>query len=301
MKKGYLFVLLTALVSGVSIFLNKFAVSGIDPYVFTFSKNLLVALFLLAVLLMFKEFKALKKLTGTQWAKLAAIGLVGGSVPFLLFFKGLSMAPSVTASLLHKSMFLFVAVAAVFFLREKLSKGFFIAAVLLFAGNLLLLGKAAMGFGVPELLILAAVIFWSAETIISKHVLKELSSNVVAFGRMFFGVLFILAFLTATGSVGKIISFTAPQLGWIAFTSVLLFAYVTSWYAGLKRVSATGASCVLVLGSAVTTLLSFFYSGSVAMTELVGAALISSGVLVMLGYSYIASKFKLILASKTEN
>jgi drug/metabolite transporter (DMT)-like permease len=298
MKKGYLFVLLTALVSGVSIFLNKFAVSGIDPYIFTFSKNLLVALFLLAMVFMFREFKALKKLTGTQWAKLAAIGLVGGSVPFLLFFKGLSMAPSVTASLLHKSMFLFVAVAAVFFLKERLSKGFFIAAILLFAGNLLLLGKAVMGFGLPELLILVAVLFWSAETIISKHVLEELSSNVVAFGRMFFGVIFIFAFLAFNGGIGNIASFTLPQLGWILFTSVLLLAYVSSWYAGLKLVSATGASCVLVLGSAITTLLSLVFAGPVGLAEVAGAALITSGVLVWLGYSYLASKVNLLLPSK---
>lgn len=289
------------MVSGVSIFLNKFAVKGIDAYLFTGAKNLLVALFLLSVLLLFREFKDLKRLTSRQWWLLVAIGFFGGSVPFLLFFKGLSMAPSVTASLLHKSMFIFIAAAAYFFLKEKLNKGWMIAALLLFAGNLFLLGKAALGFGVPELLILAAVLFWSAETIISKHVLKELSSNVVAFGRMFFGVLFILVFLIATGSINSIASLTVSQLGWIIFTSVLLFAYVTSWYAGLKLVPASRAACILVLGSAVTTLLSFFYSGSVTLSEIVGAALISSGVLVMLGYSYIASKLRLIFPSRNKN
>jgi drug/metabolite transporter (DMT)-like permease len=114
-------------------------------------------------------------------------------------------------------------------------------------------------------------------------------------------VLFILVFLIATGSINSIASLTVSQLGWIIFTSVLLFAYVTSWYAGLKLVPASRAACVLVLGSAVTTLLSFFYSGSVTLSEIVGAALISSGVLVMLGYSYIASKLRLIFPSRNKN
>ncbi|MBW2997073.1 DMT family transporter [Candidatus Woesearchaeota archaeon] len=298
MKKGYLLVLLTALVSGISIFLNKFGVNGINPYIFTWSKNILVALFLLCTLILFKEFKDFKELTAKQWGKLVAIGFFGGSVPFLLFFKGLSMAPSATASLLHKSMFIFVAFAAVFFLKEKLNKGFLIAAILLFLGNLLLLGRTGFGFGIPELLIMSAVILWSAETIISKHVLQELSSRIVAFGRMFFGVLFILVFLATTGNMTHLAALTVPQIGWIVFTAVLLFLYVTSWYAGLKLIPASRAVCVLLLGSAVTTILSFIYAGSVTVAGLAGVALILSGVLIIIGYSYLASKIRILLPSK---
>ncbi|MFC1742197.1 DMT family transporter [Nanoarchaeota archaeon] len=298
MKRGYLFVLLTALVSGASIFLNKFGVQGINPYIFTWSKNILVALFLLSALIMFKEFKTLKTLTKKQWGKLVAIGLFGGSIPFLLFFKGLSMAPSASAALLHKSMFIFVTFAAILFLKEKINRKFIIAAILLFIGNLLILGKTAFGFGVPEFLILTAVLFWSTETIISKHALKELPSRVVAFGRMFFGVLFIFAFLAVTGNISGITALTAPQLGWIVLTSILLFAYVTSWYAGLKLVPASRAVCVLLLGSAITTLLSFIYAGSVTISGLAGSALIIFSVLMITAYSTIASKARHLLPSK---
>jgi drug/metabolite transporter (DMT)-like permease len=301
MKKGYLFVLLTALVSGVAIFLNKFAVGGINPYIFTWSKNLIVALFLISTVILFKEFKTLKTLTAKQWGKLVAIGLLGGSIPFLLFFKGLSMAPSASASLLHKSMFLFIAVLAVFFLKEKLNKGFIAAAILLFIGNFLLLKNTSFAFGIPEFLIIGAVLFWSAETIVSKHALKEMSSRIVAFGRMFFGVLFILAFLVFTGNTSHITALTTPQLGWILFTSVLLFAYVTSWYAGLKLIPASRAACVLLLGSAITTLLSFIYAGSVTIAGLGGVAFILSGVILIIGYSYVTSKFKFLLPSRAHN
>ncbi|MEM4264083.1 MAG: DMT family transporter [Candidatus Woesearchaeota archaeon] len=297
-KRGYLFVLLTALVSGVSIFLNTFAVKGINPYVFTFSKNVLVVVFLLSLLLLFNEIKSFKLLSKMQWFKLVLIGLVGGSVPFLLFFKGLSMSASSTASLLHKSMFFLVALLAVLFLKEKLNWRFAVAALLLFAGNYLLLESKSFAFGVPEMLILGAVAFWSVETIISKHVLKEVSSRVVAFGRMFFGSLFIFVFLAATGNLQGIASLSVPQFGWIAFTSVLLLAYVTTWYAGLQRVPASIASCILVLGSAVTTVLSFAYSGSFSFAGLAGAALIISGVVLVAGYSYFASKLKFLFPSQ---
>lgn len=297
-KWGYLFVLLTALVSGVSIFLNKFAVKGINPYVFAFSKNVLVVLFLFSLLILFREIKSFKALNRLQWFKLVLIGFFGGSIPFLLFFKGLSMSASSTASLLHKSMFFLVALLAVLFLKERLNKGFAVAALLLFAGNFLLLETKTFSFGIPEFLILVAVVFWSIETIISKNALKDVPSKVVAFGRMFFGSLFILVFLAATGNLSGIVLLSVPQLGWIAFTSALLLFYVMTWYAGLQRIPASIASCILVLGSAITTVLSFAYSGSFSLVELAGAALIVSGVVLAISYSYFVSKLKFLLPSK---
>jgi len=295
MKKGYLLVLLTALVSGVSIFLNKFAVTGIDPYIFTFSKNILVALLLISLIMFFKEYDTIKRLTKKQWGQLVMIGFFGGSVPFLLFFKGLSMAPSATAALLHKSMFIFVAVLAVLFLKEKLNKWAIIAVALLFGGNLLLLNTASLnslGFGSAELLILIAVMFWSIETIISKQVLAEIPSRVVAAGRMFFGVLFIAAFLVFKGEISGLVAMTSAQIGWVLLTSALLLAYVTSWYAGLKIIPASQAACVLLLGSAITTLLDFAYSGMITLTGLAGAASVSLGVILIIGYSNNISRNK---------
>lgn len=297
-KRGYLLVLSTALVSGAAIFLNKFGVSGINPYVFTFAKNVLVVLFLLSLLILFNDFKAFKSLKKTQWLKLVAIGFFGGSIPFLLFFKGLSMAPSTTAALMHKSMFIFVSILAVYFLKEKVDKKFIIAALLLFAGNFALLNITSFGLGIPDLYILIAVLLWTTETIISKHTLKEVPSRVVAFGRMFFGVLFILVFLAATGNITHLASLTISELGWILFTAVFLLFYVTTWYAGLKRIPASSAASVLVLGSAVTTALSIISAGSFNFIDVTGIILITGGVAALAGIFDIATKIKLILPSK---
>lgn len=295
MNTGYLLVLLTALVSGVSIFLNKFGVEGINPYVFTFSKNVLVVLFLISALIFFREFKILRNLRKTQWLKLVAIGFFGGSVPFLLFFKGLSLSSSATSSLIHKSMFVFVAVLAVFFLKERLNKTFIAAAGLLFAGNFLLLNAKAFSFNAGDLLIVFAVLLWSVETIISKHALKELPSMIVAFGRMFFGVLFIFIFLTASGNILPLASLSASQLSWIFFTATLLLLYVITWYAGLKKISASSAASILVLGSAITTTLSAVYAASFSWFDLAGILLISSGVFIAVAYSYLILRIRLFL------
>ncbi|MBU0461410.1 MAG: DMT family transporter [Nanoarchaeota archaeon] len=297
MERGYWLVLLTALISGASIFLNKFGVEGINPYVFTWSKNILVSVFLLVLILFFKEIKTFKTLNKKQWLQLGAIGLVGGSVPFLLFFKGLAMTPSTTSALLHKSMFIFVAVFAVFFLKEKLNKYFLAGAGLLFLGNLLLIKKLSFGFGISDMLIILAVLLWSVETIISKKALAGMPSRIVALGRMGFGVLFILVFLLFTSNISYAAALTLPQIGWIVFTSVLLLLYVSTWYAGLQKISASSATCILVLGSAITTLLSFAYSGTIAIGEIVGVGLIMLGTGLIIFYSKAVLEIKDFISS----
>ena len=68
---------------------------------------------------------------------MTVIGVIGGSVPFILFFSGLAMASAPTAAFIHKTLFVWVVVLAVPFLGERL--GWFPIAALgvLLAGQFL--------------------------------------------------------------------------------------------------------------------------------------------------------------------
>lgn len=288
MNKGLSLVFLTAVISGFSIFLNKFGVEGINPYVFTFSKNLIVFLFLFSVIVFFRKFDQLKKLPAKQWLKLAVIGLLGGSIPFLLFFKGLSMASGATSAFIHKTMFVYVMFLAAIFLKEKINKKVLAGAAILLLGNFLLLKMNNFAFNIGDFLILVATLFWAVENTISKYVLKTLNSTIVAFGRMFFGSIFILIFLIFSGNINSVATLTAGQMLWVIITSALLFFYVFTWYSGLKHVKVSIATSVLLLGSPITTLLSFiFLDSAVSLSQLVGVLLIPVGVFfVFLGYQH---------------
>ena len=48
------------------------------------------------------------------------IGVIGGSVPFILFFNGLAMASAPSAAFIHKTLFVWVVLLAVPFLGERL-------------------------------------------------------------------------------------------------------------------------------------------------------------------------------------
>src|SRR4030043_1105694 len=125
--KGYLLILATALISGASIFINKYSVAVFNPYIFTFFKNALAAVFLSAILLVFWDFSSFKSLKKKHWLILLAIGLGGGGIPFLLFFKGLSLTSAAGASFIQKTMFVWIFILAGMLLKEKITKKFILA------------------------------------------------------------------------------------------------------------------------------------------------------------------------------
>lgn len=265
-------VALTAIISGFSIFINAFGVKGFDSSVFTFSKNIVVAILLITTVLALGQWSSLRELTARQWRKLALIGLIGGSIPFLLFFKGLQMTTGTTGAFLHKTLFVFVALFALFTIKEKLSKGWTFAAGLLIAGAFLMI-RPDLAFSSGHLLILGAVVFWAAENVLAKHTVKDMSGTIVALGRMGFGSLFILAFLLVTGKGGIVLAMSGAQWGWIMVTSAFLFGYVLSYYNGLMHIEVSTAAAILTLGLPITTALQYLFLGA-SVTPLTAAGML---------------------------
>jgi drug/metabolite transporter (DMT)-like permease len=283
MKKGVKLIVATAIISGFSIFFNTFGVKGIDSSIFTFAKNIIVAIFLLSMILLIKQFNEIKNLKPKSWIKLSSIGLIGGSIPFLLFFKGLQLTTGPTSAFIHKTLFIYASIFAIIFLKEKLNHKIIIPAILLLIGNFLLLKINSFTFGQGEFFILVATVFWATENIISKHALKELSGNMVAFGRMAFGSLFILIFLLFTNKIPLLLSLAPKQIFWILATSILLLLYVTTYYNGLKTVKVTTATSILLLGSPITLLLnSIFLEKTINLSQSTGILSIFTAVIIMI-------------------
>ena len=292
-NKGITLVLGTAVISGFAVFINSFGVKSFDPYLYTFLKNTVVALFLVGLLLGVKEFKQLKKLTRKDWLLLSVIGLIGGSIPFLLFFKGLSLTTAASGSFVHKTMFIYVAILAGVFLKEKLPSRLLIAGALLLIGNLYFLKFLPSGVQTGDLLVLAATLFWAVENTISKYALRTLSPRILAFGRMGIGSVFIAAFLLFTGGFNTVSTLTTLHWQWVLISGIILFGYVTTWYTGLKYVSVSTATIILLLGSPITSLLTFIFQGQpFTQTQAVGSFLLVGGAALAIGFGTIARLVK---------
>lgn len=261
MTKGIKFAILTALISGISIFVNKFAVSAIKPpLVFTMSKNIMVGILILAILLISKKWQLVKELKRKEMMKLGLIGLIGGSIPFYLFFEGLSQTSAVNSNLIHKSLVFWVALLSFKFLKEKLSFKQILAVLILLGSNLIIGGFEGFKFNQGELMILGATWFWAVENIIAKKTLKTVDPDIVAGARMGLGsiVLFIFALIKYPGFVDKI-NLDVTQLFWLIFTCITLLGYVMSWYRALKYEKAITVTAVLVGATIVTNLLSAIF------------------------------------------
>ncbi|MFH1642465.1 MAG: DMT family transporter [Nanoarchaeota archaeon] len=293
-KKGVLLVSLTAIISGFSIFINKLGVNGIDSTIFTFLKNIIVSVFLIGIIIGLKESKSILNLKRKDWFSLILIGLLGGSIPFVLFFKGLQLSSGALGSFMHKSMFVFVAIIASIFLKEKINKKIFIPAVFLLVGNFLILNIRSFEFNTAILFVFIATIFWAVENVVSKHLLKAIEPKILAFGRLFFGSFFILAYMLVIGKVPFSLNF--QQFSWILITAPLLLLYVLTWYNGLKHVKVITATSILLLGSPITTLLSYIFLGSsISLMEVIGILCTLSGIACLI----LLSEKKYHLASST--
>jgi len=289
-KKGLLLVLGTAIISGFSVFVNKFGVSFSDPVAYTFFKNICVALVISGIIFYLTSFKQFKKINRKDWLKLVAIGVIGGSIPFILFFKGLSMTSAAQGAFIHKSMFILVAILAWGFLREKIRMSFFIGGGLLFLGNLFFLKSLEINFSQGDWLILAATLFWAVENIISKKALASVDWKMLVWSRMTFGSLIIFGYLILSGGVQNVFSLNLQQAGWAVISALFLFGYQATWYGGLKYVPVSVATSILLLGSTITTFLGFIQKGQVETQSLLASSAIILGVLVILFSGILAQK-----------
>jgi drug/metabolite transporter (DMT)-like permease len=280
-------VITTSFISGTNNFLTKIAVTAIkDPIIYTALKNAIVAVFLVGIVLAAKKLPEIMSLTRKQSLKLLAIGIVGGSVPFALFFTGLTKTSALNAGLIHKTLFLWVAIMAMPLLKERISMPQWLGIAMIFAANLIVGGFTGFKFNHGELMILAATIFWAVENIIAKSALKDISSSVVAASRMAIGSAILFGIVFSLGDASAIFSLDAAGWGWTLLTSALLFGYVITWYTALKYAPATYIAILLVPATLVTNILSaLFITHSFTINQLISAVLFIIGTALIIRFA----------------
>ncbi|MFL5641176.1 MAG: DMT family transporter, partial [Chloroflexota bacterium] len=238
----------TAVISGISVFVNASAVKAVpDPAVFTTLKNLVAVALLIGLAMAVVRPTEVRAISPRDRAMLALIGVLGGGVAFLLFFSGLAMASAPSAAFIHKTMFIWVALMAGPFLAERLGPAPIAALGVLLAGQLLILPPLGVTWGIGETLIAIATVIWALEVVLAKRVLGRVRSPIVGVARLGIGLIVLVGFLLATGRIAGIAELGAAGWSSVAVTGVLLAGYVGTWMAALRRAPATEVTSILVL------------------------------------------------------
>ena len=285
-RTGLLLAAATALISGISIFLNSYAVKALpDAGLFTTLKNgfAAAALFAVAVpvLRMRRQTLTINRQT-VGW--LTVIGIIGGSIPFLLFFTGLSIASAPSAAFIQKTLFVWVALLAVPFLGERLGMLQIGALGVLFASLLLIAPPSGVTWGAGETMIAAATLLWAVEVIVARRLLAagRVDPLVLGVGRLGIGLIVLVGYLAFTGKLALLGGLGATQWSWVVVSGALLAGYVATWFTALRFAPATAVTSVLVLGAPITALLDAFVNGRVpGIAPLAGYGLVVFGALLL--------------------
>ncbi len=287
----------TALVSGVAVFVNSYGVKRVpNPTVYTTAKNLVASVLLLGVLAAVSRARPgagwTRPATRREWSGLGAVALLGGSVPFVLFFEGIARASSTDAQFIHKTLVVWVALLAVPLLGERVG-GLHVAAV-----ALLVVGQAQIVGGVPtigesgrgETMVLAATLLWSVEVVVAKRLLATLSPATLGAARMAAGSLVLVVWLGVTGRLGDLAGLSASGWAWAALTGVLLTAYVATWYSALARAQAVDVTAVLMAAVLVTFSLDALVNGKALAPQRTGLVVIVAGSVVAGAAAWLAGR-----------
>jgi drug/metabolite transporter (DMT)-like permease len=265
-----------ALISGLAIYLNSFAVKQLpDAAVYTTLKNGVAAIILITAAVGLGAARDVRAIERRRWPAVLAVGVIGGSVPFILFFSGLAQASAPSAAFIQKTLFLWVALLAVPFLGERLGMASVLGLAVLLVGQALVLPPDGINWGTGETLILAATLFWAAETVVVRRLLGSIPGNVMAALRMSIGLVVLLGYLVVAGKLGLVARLGATEWGWVLLTGLVLAGYVGTWFAALQRAPASVVTSVLVPGAVVTGVLSAVSKGMApSPTVVVGYLLI---------------------------
>jgi len=256
----------TALVSGVSVFVNASAVRAFgDPVLFTTLKNGVAAIVLVAVAaaVVDRAPMRIRRLDPRSLAGLVLLGVIGGSIPFVLFFTGLANASAPAAALIHKTLFLWVALLAVVLLRERLGALQIGALAVLVVAQLMILPADGLALTSGEWMIAAATGMWAVEVVVAKRLLARVPSPIAGAARMGIGLVLLLGYVAVTGGLAGVGALGVEQWAWVIVTGGLLSAYVASWYAALRRAPASAVTAILTLGAPITAALQLAANGQV--------------------------------------
>lgn len=275
--RGYLFALLSMVISGVAIYVNSVAVKGFpDSTLYTALKNAVAGLALVIAFVASRQRRVeLRALGRKERVLLAVVAVIGGSVPYALYFRGLALSTPVTASVIDHAQFLIVALAALVFLGERLGAGVWVSLAVLFAG--LSAGVAAdavrLDAGVPYLAV--GTVLFAADFALMKYLLRRLPPFTVMVAKLGLGSALLLVFVAATGRIVLVAGLSPAQWGYVVLTGLVLLSFTAASLVGLRHASATAVTAIPAGAPLVTTLLVLVsHGGSLPPARVAGLLLV---------------------------
>ncbi len=251
---GYRLALLAAVISGFSIYVNSYGVRAVpDATLYTTLKNCIAgAVLVVPVLLLARRRSELRKIPRRDALWLAVLAVVGGSVPYVLFFTGLQMTTAATGSLLNHAQFAVVALLALPLLRERITPVAWLGLGLLTAGTLVGSDLGALRLNEGALLVLASTVLFGAGVVIARHLLARLSPELVMSAKMTAGALVLVGYAGWSGRLAAAGALDSRQWVVVFGTGLILVAFTVATTYALRYAPALAVTAIGMASAPVT-------------------------------------------------
>jgi drug/metabolite transporter (DMT)-like permease len=259
---GIVVTLLSGVLWGTSFPVNKWGLQFIDPVTFVFGR-LIISSILFAIIV---------KLVGWRlrwpWKTLAVLGSLNTGA-LLLQYMGQDLTTVTNAALLINTSALFVVIGGALFLEEPISReklagvlfGFFGAVLLTSRGDFTSLSAAgALG----DLIIIISALLYTGYILINKRSLSfhNVDPLVLSAGVIWASTAAMAAPFLMLGMKARTLDMNLEALGVLSYTAVfntIIPLYL--WNVGLRRISATASTVLLMVEIIVATGLGVVFFG----------------------------------------
>ncbi len=281
---GPLFIIITALLWSVDGLL-RISLYVLPPTVIVFWEHTLGAIVLL--LIGFKWFKDLKKMTRKEWIAIGIVALFSGALGTILYTAALQQinytSYSVVVLLQQQLQPIWAIATAAILLKERITRRFvwwallaLLAAYFITFPNLQVNLTTGAGTAIAGTFALLAGLLWGASTAISKYVLNKVSFITGTALRFILAPIFAFLFILPQGQLGAMFSLNTVQWG-----TLLLITFSTGmvailfYYYGLKITPARITTlCELVWPASAIFIDYFLYHKTLTPTQVLGVAVL---------------------------
>lgn len=261
--------------------------SGLDPWSFSIARVLTAAL-IVGVIWGRKAHTEHLKLRLHILRNLAVIGIGASGLVVLLGLFAMSSTTATNKGVMQGMYTAVTMIFAYFMVHERLPRLFLPIFAAMVAGLVMLTTQGQLRLPNPgDWLLFLTIPIIGFTNAYAKKTMKGVQALTVSFGRLFFGILFLLCFLPfMTWEQWQTL---ASGFEWVLFSGVLSAMYIITFYEGVGLVGPTMAAAMMSISPAITAMIEWgFLEQRFTFLQIVGLALIlgSAMLLTRLQVSY---------------
>jgi len=277
---GPWFVTLAAILWAMDAPFRKYLTTQLSSTTIVLMEHLLIVICVLPLFL--PRLYELKKLSSKEWLSVMFIGFGGSALATVLFTQSFHYLNPTVAILLQKLQPLIAIGLAYWILEEKLSKNFWLWAIIAIAGAYIISfpNLQPTGFtwqtNIGVLLALGAAFFWGGSTVFGRLVLRKVSFQMMTSLRFLSALIFLLFMNIYYKTLPELHLATSKDWFFVFMTAIVAgFISLLIYYYGLRSTKASVATlCELAFPFAAVVVNWKFLGATLSVMQIVGGLIL---------------------------